>query len=103
MLTKAEAALTYASWGWHVIPVVPNGKIPATQHGVKDATTDPEQIAIWWAQNPEFNIGIAAGVKSGIVVFDVDPRNGGEESWSKWVEANEEAKKLLIEIHNSLL
>jgi hypothetical protein len=88
MSTKAEAALTYASWGWHVIPVVPNGKIPATQHGVKDATTDPEQIAIWWAQNPEFNIGIAAGAKSGIVVFDVDPRNGGEESWSKWVEAN---------------
>jgi hypothetical protein len=88
MSTKAEAALTYASWGWHVIPVVPNGKIPATQHGVKDATTDAEQIAIWWAQNPEFNIGIAAGAKSGIVVFDVDPRNGGEESWSKWVEAN---------------
>jgi hypothetical protein len=88
MSTKAEAALTYASWGWHVIPVVPNGKIPATQHGVKDATTDPEQIAIWWAQNPDFNIGIAAGAKSGIVVFDVDPRNGGDESWSKWVEAN---------------
>lgn len=88
MLTKAEAALTYASWGWHVIPVVPNGKIPATQHGVKDATTDPEQIAIWWAQNPNFNIGIAAGAKSGIVVFDVDPRNGGDESWAKWVEAN---------------
>lgn len=88
MLTKAEAALTYASWGWHVIPVVPNGKIPATQHGVKDATTDPNQIAAWWAQNPNFNIGIAAGAKSGIVVFDVDPRNGGDESWAKWVEAN---------------
>lgn len=88
MLTKAEAALTYASWGWHVIPVVPNGKIPATQHGVKDATTDPNQIAAWWAQNPNFNIGIAAGAKSGIVVFDVDPRNGGDESWSKWVDAN---------------
>lgn len=88
MLTKAEAALTYASWGWHVIPVVPNGKIPATQHGVKDATTDANQIAIWWAQNPNFNIGIAAGAKSGIVVFDVDPRNGGDESWAKWVESN---------------
>lgn len=90
MLTKAEAALTYASWGWHVIPVVPNGKIPATQHGVKDATTDANQIAAWWAQNPNFNIGIAAGAKSGIVVFDVDPRNGGDESWAKWVEANGE-------------
>jgi hypothetical protein len=88
MLTKAQAALTYASWGWHVIPVVPNGKIPATQHGVKDATTDPEQIAIWWAQNPDFNIGIAAGAKSGIVVFDVDPRNGGEESWATWTDSN---------------
>ncbi|MEL5850195.1 MAG: bifunctional DNA primase/polymerase, partial [Candidatus Igneacidithiobacillus chanchocoensis] len=45
--TKAEAALIYASWGWHVLPVVTNGKVPATLHGVKDATTDPEQIAKW--------------------------------------------------------
>lgn len=88
MTTKAEAALIYASWGWHVLPVVPNGKVPATQHGVKDATTDPEQIARWWAQNPDFNIGIAAGERSGIVVFDVDPRNGGDASWSMWLQTN---------------
>lgn len=88
MTTKAEAALTYASWGWHIIPVVPNGKIPVTQHGVKDATTDPEQIARWWAQNPDFNIGIATGERSGIVVFDVDPRNGGDSSWANWLDAN---------------
>jgi hypothetical protein len=86
MMTKAEAALTYASWGWHVIPVVPNGKVPATQHGVKDATTDAEQITRWWAQNPDFNIGIAAGERSGIVVFDIDPRNGGDNSWALWTE-----------------
>ena len=88
MTTKAEAALTYASWGWHVIPVVPNGKVPATQHGVKDATIDPEQITRWWAQNPDFNIGIAAGERSGIIVFDIDPRNGGDNSWSVWTDAN---------------
>ena len=88
MTTKAEAALIYASWGWHVLPVVPNGKVPATQHGVKDATTDPEQITRWWAQNPDFNIGIAAGERSGIVVFDVDPRNGGDASWTAWLDAN---------------
>jgi hypothetical protein len=88
MTSKAEAALTYASWGWHVLPVVPNGKVPATQHGVKDATTDPEQIARWWAQNPDFNIGIAAGERSGIVVFDVDPRNGGDASWAMWLQTN---------------
>ena len=79
--TKLEAALTYASWGWHVLPLIPNDKRPASAHGVHDATIDPEQIKAWWAQNPSFNIGIAAGEKSGIVVFDIDPRNGGSESW----------------------
>lgn len=87
-MTKSEAALMYASWGWHVLPVVPNGKVPATQHGVKDATINAEQIAQWWAQNPDFNIGIAAGERSGIVVFDVDPRNGGDSSWAKWLDTN---------------
>ena len=86
MTTKVEAALTYASWGWHIIPVVPNGKVPATQHGVKDATTDAEQITRWWTQNPDFNIGIAAGERSGIIVFDIDPRNGGDNSWAVWTE-----------------
>lgn len=87
-MNKAEAALLYASWGWKVLPVVPNGKIPATAHGVRDATRDPEQIARWWTQNPDFNIGVAAGAASGILVFDVDPRNGGETSWEDWVKSN---------------
>jgi hypothetical protein len=87
-MTKHEAALAYASWGWHVIPVVPNGKVPATQHGVKDATTDAEQITRWWTLNPNYNIGIAAGERSGIIVFDIDPRNGGDDSWNDWTRDN---------------
>ena len=83
--SKIDSALAYASWGWHVLPVVPNGKTPATAHGVHDATTDAEQIKAWWGQNPNFNIGIAAGEKSGIVVFDIDPRNGGDTSWQGWI------------------
>jgi len=83
--SKIDAALAYASWGWHVLPVVPNGKTPATAHGVHDATTNAEQIRAWWGQNPNFNIGIAAGEKSGIVVFDIDPRNGGDTSWQGWI------------------
>jgi len=83
--SKLDAALAYASWGWHVLPVVPNEKIPATAHGVHDATTNLEQIKAWWQQNPEFNIGIAAGAISNIVVFDIDPRNGGDTSWDTWL------------------
>jgi energy-coupling factor transporter ATP-binding protein EcfA2 len=85
---KLDAALEYASFGWHVLPVLPNEKLPASLHGVNDATTDPEQIKRWWTANPDFNIGIAAGEKSGLIVFDIDPRNGGDESWKEWTEAH---------------
>jgi hypothetical protein len=29
-------------------------------------------------------VGIAAGAVSGLVVFDIDPRNGGDDSWAQW-------------------
>lgn len=87
-MKKIEAALVYASWGWRVLPVVPNGKLPATKHGVHDATTNPEVIARWWATNPDYNVAIAAGEGSGIVVFDIDPRNGGAQSWDEWTGTN---------------
>lgn len=85
---KLSAALEYASFGWHVLPVVPNEKLPASLHGVNDATTNEDQIRRWWAANPDFNIGIAAGRKSGLIIFDIDPRNGGDESWKEWTEQN---------------
>ena len=77
------AAMDYAGRGWRVGPCRAGGKEPATEHGVKDFTTDPVQIAQWWASVP-YNIGIATGPESGIFVVDVDPRNGGE--WRPSIE-----------------
>jgi putative DNA primase/helicase len=51
-----------------------------TPHGVNDATTDHQQIDKWWTEHPDANIGIAAGQGSGILVLDIDPRNGGTET-----------------------
>ena len=79
-----KTALRYAAMGWPVLPLVPNRKVPATAHGVHDATTDAEQIKRWWGENPTYNVGIAAGKESGLVVFDVDPRNGGLDGWDDW-------------------
>ena len=47
-----------------------NGKIPATPHGCKDATTDPAKIAEWWGGGSTYNVAIATG--NGLVVLDVD-------------------------------
>lgn len=94
--TPLEAALAYARRGWRVLPLhgvtdrgactclwrdcTSPGKHPRTAHGVKDATTDEAQIRKWWETWPDANIGIACGRESGIVVLDIDPRNGGAKS-----------------------
>lgn len=84
-----EMALQYIAWGWKVLPLLPDAKIPlGGSSGVHDATTNKEKITSWFKDNPNLNIGIAAGKESGIIVFDVDPRNGGEESWREWQDQN---------------
>jgi hypothetical protein len=65
-------ALALARRGWWIFPCRPRDKLPATPHGFKDATTDADTIAHWWRQQPEANIGVATGQRSGVFVVDVD-------------------------------
>lgn len=55
-----------------------SGKVPACKHGVKDATNDFKKFKRLVKSLTEFNIGLATGGTSRIVVVDIDPRNGGE-------------------------
>jgi hypothetical protein len=64
-------ALTYARRGWPVFPCLPGEKIPATAHGFRDATTDPDQISEWFTRRPDHNLAIATGAP-GPDVLDVD-------------------------------
>lgn len=74
-------ALAYASRrNWHVFPCRAGDKRPATRRGFKDATTDKTQVIAWWRENPGANVGVATGAVSGLVVLDIDPRNGGDAS-----------------------
>lgn len=75
MRTLIDSALRYAEAGYRVFPV--NGKLPLTTHGAHDATTDRDQLQAWWAKWPQANIGMTL---EGLVVVDVDPRNGGDVS-----------------------
>jgi hypothetical protein len=71
--TALRRALAYASHGWPVFPCLPGEKLPATRHGFKDATTDPERIRAWWDRHPASNVAIATGYP-GPDVLDVDQR-----------------------------
>jgi Bifunctional DNA primase/polymerase, N-terminal len=64
-------ALAFATCGWPVLPCLPGQKIPATAHGYRDATTDPEQIHDWFGRHPDCNLAIATGAP-GPDVLDVD-------------------------------
>lgn len=75
-------ALYYASLGWHVFPLVPGTKSPfKDSSGSSEATTDVATINAWWSANPEANIGTRPSA-GGLYVFDVDPRNGGGQSFA---------------------
>jgi|ERR1019366_2941488 hypothetical protein len=80
--SQLQWALRYARVGLAVFPCKPGGKEPLTPHGFKDATTDLQQVRKWWQLWPAANIGIATGTPSGLIALDVDPRHGGDESWT---------------------
>lgn len=81
-----DSALAYASMGWYVLPVIRASKMPATRHGVRDASTDP-RVIVHWFKDCEHNLAVAAG-KSGFSVLDVDPRNGGDDTLAKLVQTH---------------
>jgi hypothetical protein len=74
-------ALKLASQGWPVFPVTldpssPRNKRPKTEHGHLDATTDERTIRSW-EQLFNHRGGIATPTGNGLLVIDIDPRNGG--------------------------
>lgn len=61
------------------------GKHPAISGWQNDATDDPATIQGWWERDADFNVGVFAK-PSGFFVMDIDPRNGGDDSFYKLEE-----------------
>ena len=64
-------ALDYAARGLPVFPCLPHGKAPAVPRGFLSATTNPATIRRFWT-NPECNVAIPTGARSGFWALDVD-------------------------------
>src|SRR5262245_40473423 len=74
--TTTQAALDYAARGYAVFPCLPGSKHPALPGGFKNGTCNPATIRRWWLADPDYNVGIATGVTSGVWILDVDGRDG---------------------------
>jgi putative DNA primase/helicase len=92
---------TYLQMGWPIFPIYEinssgvcscrngsdcenPGKHPRTRHGLNDATTDVNQIALWDQMYPSCNWGLRCGKPSGIVVIDIDTKGNGYETFERY-------------------
>ena len=83
-LLPLQAALQLAEeYGYKVFPCNAD-KAPLTPHGFKDASSNRDQIAEWWEQNPEALVGVPTGQVNKLYVIDVDPAG------MPWYEAHRE-------------
>lgn len=86
------AAMYYATkLGWPVFLLKSRGKQPLTEHGFKDATTDPDQIRRWWTAHPTGNIGLPTGPRDGGGIgYDVIDADGpeGVAAWTQLKHRN---------------
>lgn len=74
------AALDLAARGLPSFPCLAD-KRPATPHGFKDATADPDGLRALWAQYPGVLVGVATGSGAGIDVLDLDIKHTEARTW----------------------
>jgi len=76
-----QAALEYLELGWSVIPMRARDKRPAIRwQEFQQRRASKAMVRDWFKEQPEGNVGIVTGTISGLVVMDIDPRHGGEDS-----------------------
>jgi hypothetical protein len=78
-LKKLDQAQTLLSQGMYILPVT-RDKVPLVKGGYSAASNDPIQIEAWKKEFPNCTWGIRTGIVSGIVVVDLDPRNGSAQT-----------------------
>ena len=79
------AAFQYTGYHWSVIPIRARDKRPLIKwRTYQERLATPDEIKTWYQHWPTANVGVVTGLVSGLVVLDVDPRHGGEQSLAEW-------------------
>lgn len=110
--TKLDWALETAAHGLPVFPchyTLPNGdcscskgpeckskgKHPLTEHGYKEASTDPAVIRAWWKKQPKANIAIHPGKEFVYMDLDVKKGNDGYKSLADYLEVDKDSLEFM--------
>jgi len=73
--------MNYCAAGWSVVPLRPHDKRPLIEwERFQDERASPAIIAAWYRRWPDANVGIVTGEISNLVVLDIDPHHGGDDS-----------------------
>lgn len=83
--TQLEAAVHYAGHGFEVFPANPRTKAPMIDGGMNAATSDIDPIREWWSRFPDALV--ACRIPANQVVLDIDPRHGGDTTWTELQKA----------------
>jgi Bifunctional DNA primase/polymerase, N-terminal/Primase C terminal 1 (PriCT-1) len=77
----AQAAAAYLARGWSVLPLRHGDKRPLMGwEMLQQARADAATLAQWFTRWPTANVGIVTGEISNLIVLDVDPKHGGDDS-----------------------
>jgi hypothetical protein len=64
------------------------GKHSMTDDGFYSASNDPEKVRWFFNGEPDANIAVRTGAVSGVIVVDIDPRHGGDQSLAHLLQEN---------------
>jgi hypothetical protein len=84
MRSVHDEAVHLAKLGLRIVPVKPGSKVPDLARWQVKATRRPQTIDKWFPKGTNRNIGVRTG--KGLVVMDIDPGRGGEDSFAKLTE-----------------
>ena len=73
--------MRYRERGWSVVPIRPRDKRPfARWRAYQARIATRAEIEAWYRGHADAGVGIVTGSISGLVVLDIDPAHGGDES-----------------------
>lgn len=77
-------ALSYRALNWAAIPAIKGTKHPAIRwQAFEERLPEEADIRKWFSRWPDANIAVVTGKVSGLLVLDIDPAHGGDESLAR--------------------